>query len=238
MRRCSARSARLRQASAAPSRRALSTGSARRASSRQVTACLRYAAGVSTTVLPLPSQKLGRPIIKIRLNCRALTSTCQAAIEPADQYAGMPSMPTGIDPASLSNIDHCRSHGIDRITVWCLTPFCCHQGMVTFEAFAAHGAGETTKFLSVKPRLKCTKCGGRGPSKSAGMKAALGTLVCALLPFRSTANFRGALAQSMPLWPSISRPFFAALSWHLIPGGTRTGGDGLEHSRRLSAKRH
>ena len=30
------------------------------------------------------------------------------------------------------------------------------------------------------------------------MKAALGTLVCALLPFRSTANFRGALAQSMP----------------------------------------
>jgi hypothetical protein len=161
MRRCSARSARLRQASAAPSRRALSTGSARRASSRQVTACLRYAAGVSTMVLPLPSQKLGRPIIKIRLNCRALTSTCQAAIEPADQYAGMPSMPTGIDPASLPNIDHCRSHGIDRITVWCLTPFCCHQGMVTFEAFAAHGAGETTKLLSVKPRLKCTKCGGR-----------------------------------------------------------------------------
>jgi len=30
--------------------------------------------------------------------------------------------------------------------------------MVTFEAFAAHGAGETTKLLSVKPRLKCTKC--------------------------------------------------------------------------------
>jgi hypothetical protein len=41
--------------------------------------------------------------------------------------------PTSIDPASLLDIAHYRSHGIDRITAWCLTPFCCHQGVVTFD---------------------------------------------------------------------------------------------------------
>jgi hypothetical protein len=54
-----------------------------------------------------------------------------------------------------------RSHGIDRITAWCLTPFCCHQAKLTFEELAAHGANEGTKLLAVKPRLKCTKCGGQ-----------------------------------------------------------------------------
>jgi len=30
-----------------------------------------------------------------------------------------------------------------------------------FEELAAHGAGETTKLLAVKPRLECTQCGGQ-----------------------------------------------------------------------------
>ena len=30
--------------------------------------------------------------------------------------------------ASLPDIAHYRGHGINRITAWCLTPFCCHQG--------------------------------------------------------------------------------------------------------------
>jgi hypothetical protein len=68
-------------------------------------------------------------------------------------------VPTGIDPASLRDLAHYRRHGIDRITAWCLTPFCCHQAKLTFEQLAAHGAGETTKLLAVKSRLKCTKCG-------------------------------------------------------------------------------
>src|SRR6266567_8811936 len=66
-----------------------------------------------------------------------------------------------IDTTSLPDIGHYRSHGIDRITAWCLTPFCCHQGTVTFDELAAHGAGEMTKLLAVKPRLKCTRCGGQ-----------------------------------------------------------------------------
>jgi len=65
-----------------------------------------------------------------------------------------------IDPVSLPDLAHYRSHGIDRITAWCLTPFCCHQAVLTFEELAAHGADEATKLLAVKPRLKCTKCGG------------------------------------------------------------------------------
>jgi len=68
-------------------------------------------------------------------------------------------LPTGIDSASLPDIAHYRSHGIDRITAWCLTPFCSHQAKLTFEQLLAHGARETTKLLAVKPRLKCTKCG-------------------------------------------------------------------------------
>jgi hypothetical protein len=68
-------------------------------------------------------------------------------------------MPNSIDPDSLPDIAHYRSHGIDRVTAW--TPFCCHQAKLTFEELAAHGAGETTKLLAVKPRLKCTKCGGQ-----------------------------------------------------------------------------
>jgi hypothetical protein len=43
----------------------------------------------------------------------------------------------------------------------CLTPFCCHQGTITFDELAAHGVSETTKLLAVKPRLKCTKCAGQ-----------------------------------------------------------------------------
>ncbi len=70
-------------------------------------------------------------------------------------------LPTTIDPASLPDIAHYRSHGIDRITAWCLTPFCCHQGTVTFDDLTAPDAGEATKLLAMKPRLKCTKCGGR-----------------------------------------------------------------------------
>ena len=70
-------------------------------------------------------------------------------------------LPTTIDPASLPDIAHYRSHGIDRITAWFLTPFCSHRAKVTFEELAAHGAGETMKLLAVKPRLKCTKCGGQ-----------------------------------------------------------------------------
>ena len=54
----------------------------------------------------------------------------------------------GIDPATLPDIAHYRSHGIDRITAWCLTRFCCHQAALTFEELAAHGAGETTKLLA------------------------------------------------------------------------------------------
>jgi hypothetical protein len=69
--------------------------------------------------------------------------------------------PTGIVPASLPDIAHYRSHGIDRITAWCLTPCCCHQAVLTFDELAAHGADETTMLLTVKPRLKCTKCGGQ-----------------------------------------------------------------------------
>jgi hypothetical protein len=70
-------------------------------------------------------------------------------------------LPTGIDPASLPDIAHYWSHGIDRITAWCLTPFCCHQSVLTFDELEADGAGETTKLLAVKPRLKRTKCGGQ-----------------------------------------------------------------------------
>jgi len=56
--------------------------------------------------------------------------------------------PTALDPAILPDLAHYRSHGIDRITAWCLTPFCDHQGTVTFDDLAAHGAGETTKLLA------------------------------------------------------------------------------------------
>ena len=70
-------------------------------------------------------------------------------------------LPTGIDPASLPDIAHYRSHGIDRITAWCLTAFRCHQSVLTFDELEAHGARETTKLMAVKPRLKCTKCGGQ-----------------------------------------------------------------------------
>ncbi len=42
-----------------------------------------------------------------------------------------------------------------------LTPFCYHQGTVTFDELAAHGARKTTKLLAVKLWLKCTKCGGQ-----------------------------------------------------------------------------
>jgi hypothetical protein len=55
--------------------------------------------------------------------------------------------------AGLPDIAHYRSHGIDRITTWCLTPFCCHQAKPTFEELAGHGARETRKLLAVKPRL-------------------------------------------------------------------------------------
>ncbi len=58
-----------------------------------------------------------------------------------------------IDPVSLPDLAHYRSHGIDRITAWCLTPFCCHQAVLPFEELAAHGADEATKLLAVKPRL-------------------------------------------------------------------------------------
>jgi hypothetical protein len=40
-------------------------------------------------------------------------------------------------------------------------PVRCHQGTVTLEELAAHGATETTKLLALKPRLRCTKCGGQ-----------------------------------------------------------------------------
>jgi hypothetical protein len=82
---------------------------------------------------------------------------------PAAELIWLPMrpLPPGINPASLPDIAHYRGHGIDRITAWCLTPFCYHQGKVTFDELAAHGAGDTTKLLAVKPRLKCTKCGGQ-----------------------------------------------------------------------------
>jgi hypothetical protein len=35
------------------------------------------------------------------------------------------------------------------------------RGALTFDELAAHGARETTKLLVVKPRLKCTRCGGQ-----------------------------------------------------------------------------
>jgi hypothetical protein len=70
-------------------------------------------------------------------------------------------LPKGVDPNSLPDLAHYRGHGIDRITAWCLAPFCCHQATVTFDELTAHGVGEATKLLAVKPRLKCTQCGGR-----------------------------------------------------------------------------
>jgi hypothetical protein len=66
-------------------------------------------------------------------------------------------LPPGIDPASLPDIAHYRRHGIDRITAWCLAPFCRHQGTVTFAELATHGASERTKLLALKPGLTCTK---------------------------------------------------------------------------------
>jgi len=62
-------------------------------------------------------------------------------------------------PESLPDIAHYRSHGINRITAWCLTPFCFHQSKITFERLARYGVRETTKLLHIQPRLKCTKCG-------------------------------------------------------------------------------
>jgi hypothetical protein len=52
-----------------------------------------------------------------------------------DLVCWMP-LPTGIDPASLPDLAHYRSQGIDRIVARCLTPF------------------ETTKLLAVNLRLK------------------------------------------------------------------------------------
>ena len=69
--------------------------------------------------------------------------------------------PTDIDPDTLPDLAHYRGHGIDRIRAWCLTPFCCHKGALTFEQLTAYGARDTTKLLALKSRLKCTKCGAR-----------------------------------------------------------------------------
>jgi hypothetical protein len=54
-------------------------------------------------------------------------------------------LPKGIDPSSLPDLAHYRGHGIDRVTAWCLTPFCFHQNTLSFGELAAYGARDTTK---------------------------------------------------------------------------------------------
>ena len=49
-------------------------------------------------------------------------------------------LPKGVDASSLPDLAHYRGHGIDRLTAWCLTPLCCHQGTVTFVELAAYCA--------------------------------------------------------------------------------------------------
>jgi hypothetical protein len=53
----------------------------------------------------------------------------------------MRAMLTRIDPTSLPDLTQ--------------------QAALTFDELAAYGAGEATKLLAVKPRLRCTKCGNR-----------------------------------------------------------------------------
>src|SRR5262249_4077718 len=53
-------------------------------------------------------------------------------------------LPKGVDPNSLPDLAHYRGHGIDRVTAWCLTPFCFHQARVTFADLARHGAVDRT----------------------------------------------------------------------------------------------
>ena len=65
----------------------------------------------------------------------------------------------GVDPQMLPDLAHYRQQGIDRLTEWCLTPLCFHQGKVTFDELARYGARDTTKLLDVRSRLKCTRCG-------------------------------------------------------------------------------
>ena len=71
----------------------------------------------------------------------------------------MPKLPKGVDPQMLPDLAHYRQQGIDRLTAWCLTPLCFHQGKVTFDELARYGARDITKLLHVRPRLKCTRCG-------------------------------------------------------------------------------
>jgi hypothetical protein len=44
----------------------------------------------------------------------------------------MRQLPKGIDPNSLPDLAYHRGHGIDRVTAWCLTPFCYHQKTLSF----------------------------------------------------------------------------------------------------------
>jgi hypothetical protein len=68
-------------------------------------------------------------------------------------------LPKGIDPKSLPDLAHYRGHGIDRVTVWCLTRLCFHQARLTFADLATHGVCETTTLWDLTPKLKCMKCG-------------------------------------------------------------------------------
>ena len=89
----------------------------------------------------------------------ALTTTSTKAADTAIATAAEPSPAQRFSSSIPSDVLAKREPTSAPSTTTAELPS--HQGSVTFDELAAHGAGDTTKLLAVKPRLKCTKCGAR-----------------------------------------------------------------------------
>jgi hypothetical protein len=86
-------------------------------------------------------------------------------------------IPKGVDPKPLPDLAHYRGHGIDRVTVWCLTPLCWRKVRLTFadlatprkqpaNAFLRHVVRKSFTAMLPAPRPSALDAGLRGPHKS------------------------------------------------------------------------
>ena len=61
------------------------------------------------------------------------------------------------------DLAHFRSHGLERMLVYCSACDCWRAGTVTFDELIRQGIPETATVFDFRIRLRCARCGNLNP---------------------------------------------------------------------------
>ena len=63
----------------------------------------------------------------------------------------------------LPDLAHFRSHGLDRLLVYCSARDCWHEGTVTFAELTRRSIPETATVVDLRRVMSCSRCGASNP---------------------------------------------------------------------------